>query len=214
MAARARTSLHFKSATSVGEIKILLMLTWNKVNEPSTTPKTGGRQKKKQNFIIYLSQRGENEDCGTHTRLVLKARITKASMTSSSWFFVHNANDCLSPWEIVPPIEGKWIPSFSDTFFWNINSRWHAKKRFDNKSQLAACFFRDCGYQMHEKRERKGKKKQIIIAFELQSSQRTLERENNNIFKDNKTIDFVFGNTTFPRRNRGQHSFFFLVKRM
>lgn len=67
MAARARTSLHFKSATSVGEIKILLMLTWNKVNEPSTTPKTGGRQKKKISFIIYLSHRGENEDCGTHT---------------------------------------------------------------------------------------------------------------------------------------------------
>lgn len=63
---------------------------------------------------------------------------------------------------------------------------------------------------MHEKRERGRKKqKQIIIAFELQSSQRTLERENNNIFKDNKTIDFVFGNPTFPRRNRGQHSFFF-----
>lgn len=172
MAARARTSLHFKSATSVGEIKILLMLTWNKVNEPSTTPKTGGRQKKKKKiFIIYLSHRGENEDCGKHTRLALKARITKASMTSSSWFFVHYANDCLSPWEIVPPIEGKWIPSFSDTFFWNINSRWHAKKRFDNKSQLAACFFSRLWISdARKERERKEKTKtnnnRIRIAIE------------------------------------------------
>lgn len=126
---------------------------------------------KKKKFIIYLSHRGENEDCGTHTRLALKARITKASMTSSSWFFVHYANDCLSPWEIVPPIEGKWIPSFSDTFFWNINSRWHAKKRFDNKSQLAACFFSRLWISdARKERERKEKTKtnnnRIRIAIE------------------------------------------------
>lgn len=87
------------------------------------------------------------------------------------------------------------------------------QEKIRQQESISGLFFRDCGYQMHEKRERGRKKqKQIIIAFELQSSQWTLERENNNIFKDNKTIDFVFGNTTFPRRNRGQHSFFFSQK--